>query len=190
MKQIFLCLTIGWMCFVFYQGSRQLDESYSNSDFIVDGVMNLIETFQEIFQDKSEAIEMDQETLPESKNQVTMPNAENEKNEAKVVKEQSQQDISYIIRKSAHFFEYGLLAALLVIDFYLFKQSKLNIVIYSLFITLMCAVGDEFYQSFIGRGSSVRDVVIDFSGALFGIACVCFVLRAIEYLKSKSMKTT
>lgn len=41
------------MCFVFYQGSRQVDESYHNSDIIVDRVIELIGTFQEKFKNSS-----------------------------------------------------------------------------------------------------------------------------------------
>lgn len=180
MKQLFLCLTIGWMCFIFYQGSRQLDESYSHSDVIVDEVMEIIETIQETFKKKPTSTEI---------NQVVTSKPENQVNEVALAKEKFRKDVAYVIRKSAHFFEYGLLAALLAIDFYLFKQSRLNLVMYSLFITLLCAVGDEFYQSFIGRGSDVRDIVIDFSGSLFGIACVGVVLGLIKSSKSKIMKS-
>lgn len=180
MKQVFLCLTIGWMCFIFYQGSRQLDESYSQSDVIVDQVMEMIETVQETFKEKYESTET---------NQMATPTPEHQVHEAALAKKKFRKDIAYVIRKSAHFFEYGLLATLLAIDFYLIKQSRFNVLIYSLFITLLCAVGDEFYQSFIGRGSNVRDIVIDFSGALFGIACVGVVLGLIKSLKSKGMKS-
>lgn len=179
MKQLFLWLTIGWMCFIFYQGSRQLDDSYSQSDVIVDQVMEMIETIQETFKKKPASTE---------KHQMVAPTPEYQVDEAALAKEKFRKDVAYVIRKSAHFFEYGLLAALLAIDFYLTKQSRLNVVIYSLFMTLLCAVGDEFYQSFIGRGSNVRDIVIDFSGALFGIACVGVVLGLIKPLISKSMK--
>lgn len=179
MKQLFLWLTIGWMCFIFYQGSRQLDDSYSQSDVIVDQVMEMIETIQETFKKKPASTETHQMVAPTPEYQV---------DEAALAKEKFRKDVAYVIRKSAHFFEYGLLAALLAIDFYLTKQSRLNVVIYSLFMTLLCAVGDEFYQSFIGRGSNVRDIVIDFSGALFGIACVGVVLGLIKPLISKSMK--
>lgn len=179
MKQVFLCLTIGWMCFIFYQGSRQLDESYSQSDVIVDQVMEMIETVQETFKEKYESTET---------NQMATPTPEHQVDETALAKKKFRKDIAYVIRKSAHFFEYGLLSALLAIDFYLFKQSRLNLVIYSLFITLLCAVGDEFYQSFIGRGSNVRDIVIDFSGALFGIICVGVMLWIVRKLKSKGMK--
>ena len=180
MKQVFLCLTIGWMCFIFYQGSRQLDDSYSQSDVIVDQVIEMIETIQETFKKKPESTET---------NQIPTPTPGYQVDEATLAKKKFRKDIAYVIRKSAHFFEYGLLAMLLAIDFYLIKQSRLNIVIYSLFITVLCAVGDEFYQSFIGRGSNVRDIVIDFSGALFGIACVGVVLGLIKSLKSKGMKS-
>lgn len=179
MKQFFLCLMVGWICFIFYQGSRQLDDSYSNSDVIVDQVMEIIETIQETFKKRPASTETNQAAPQKPDNQV---------NESTLSKEKLRKDVSYIIRKSAHFFEYGLLAALLAITFYLLKQSKLNLVIYSLFITLMCAVGDEFYQSFIGRGSNVRDIVIDFSGALFGITCVGVILWLVRSSRSKSMK--
>ncbi len=226
MKQVFLCLTIGWMCFVFYQGSRQIDESFSHSDVIVDQVIEIIETIQETFKKKPASTET---------NQVVTQKPENQVDEVALTKEKFRKDVAYIIRKSAHFFEYGLLAALLAITFYLLKQSKLNLVIYSLFITLLCAVGDEFYQSahffeygllaallaitfyllkqsklnlviyslfitllcavgdefyqsFIGRSSNVRDIIIDFSGALVGITCVGVVLGLIKSLKSKIMK--
>lgn len=176
MKQFFLCLTVGWMCFIFYQGSREIGESYQNSDIIVNQVMELLEFFKK-------------KSVSPERNQGIISTEVKQANEATLVKDKFRKDVSYIIRKSAHFFEYGLLAALLAIDFYLFNQSRLNLVIYSLFITLMCAVGDEFYQSFIGRGSNVRDIVIDFSGALFGIACIGVVLGLIKPLKLKSMKT-
>lgn len=179
MKQLLLCLTIGWMCFVFYQGSRQLDASYSNSDIVVDQVMEMIETIQEMFNKKPTSTQT---------NQVEIPRTEHQMDEVSLAKEKFRQEVAYVIRKSAHFFEYGLLSALLAIDFYLFKQSRLNIVIYSLFVTLLCAVGDEFYQSFIGRGSNVRDIMIDFSGALFGITCVGAMLCIVRKSKSKGMK--
>lgn len=158
------------MCFVFYQGSRQVDESYHNSDIIVDRVIELVETFQEKFKNSSVLTKANQGKKIELEN------------------EKFRTDVSYIIRKSAHFFEYGLLAALFAIVFYLLKKSKINIVIYSLFITLMCAVADEFYQSFSGRGSTVRDIVLDFCGTLFGITYIGVVLWLARSSKSKGMK--
>ena len=159
MKRFLLILTIGWMCFIFYQGSRQLSDSYHNSDVVVNKVVSLIETLYEKINFNSS-----QETIITTKRRVKL---------------------AYLIRKSAHFFEYGALAALLIIVFYLLKQSSLNRVIYSLFITLLCAVIDEFYQSFINRGSRVQDIIIDFSGALVGTIFVVIGMKIFTKIKIK-----
>ena len=159
MKRFLLILTIGWMCFIFYQGSRQLSDSYHNSDVVVNKVVSLIETiYEKVNPDSS------QETIITPKRRVKL---------------------AYLIRKSAHFFEYGALAALLIIVFYLLKQSSLNRVVYSLFITLLCAVMDEFYQSFINRGSRVQDIIIDFSGALVGTIFVVIGMKIFTTIKIK-----
>ena len=159
MKRFLLILTIGWMCFIFYQGSRQLSDSYQNSDVVVNKVVSLIETLYEKINFNSS-----QETIITTKRRVKL---------------------AYLIRKSAHFFEYGALAALLIIVFYLLKQSSLNRVVYSLFITLLCAVMDEFYQSFINRGSRVQDIIIDFSGALVGTIFVVIGMKIFTTIKIK-----
>lgn len=60
--------------------------------------------------------------------------------------------------------------------------------VYSLFITLLCAIGDESYQSFIGRGSDVRDVVIDFSGGVVFIGIVLVGLQLQAMLQRKKQR--
>ena len=42
--------------------------------------------------------------------------------------------------------------------------------IYPLFFVLVIAVGDEFIQSFVGRGSNVRDVLIDLVGGILALS--------------------
>ena len=54
--------------------------------------------------------------------------------------------------------------------------------------TLFTAVTDEFIQSFTGRGSSVRDVMLDFSGALTGILLTVFLSAIIKKCNRKSRK--
>lgn len=79
----------------------------------------------------------------------------------------------HFIRKAGHFTEYAC--------FSLFfgnlcrsagELRRNNWQLLSLFVCLAVAVSDEFLQSFTGRGSSVRDVVLDFSGALLGFYIV------------------
>ena len=70
----------------------------------------------------------------------------------------------HFIRKAAHFSEYALFS----LFFMLFcGKIRWNRMILPLFVCILVAVSDEFLQSFTGRRSSVRDVVLDFSGALF-----------------------
>ena len=75
---------------------------------------------------------------------------------------------SFVVRKAAHFTEYFILYcfAILVCKNYIdIKRAR----IYSLFIVLGYAITDEFHQYFIpGRSMAIRDVIIDFSGGIFG----------------------
>ena len=57
---------------------------------------------------------------------------------------------------------------------------------YPVFMILFCllgtAVADEFIQSFTGRTSNVKDILIDFSGAVVGMliaVCIAAVVRRI-----------
>ena len=53
---------------------------------------------------------------------------------------------------------------------FLFGLKGRNALFIIMFICLFYAVTDEYHQLFIaGRGSSIRDVLIDFGGAILGI---------------------
>ena len=90
-----------------------------------------------------------------------------------------------IVRKGAHLFEYSMLGSLLYLLFKCFKQREYNCWIYALFLVLLCATIDEFFQSFVGRTSSVRDVLIDFSGAIIGLSVISFVTLCFEKISIK-----
>jgi len=81
--------------------------------------------------------------------------------------------LSFWVRKAAHFIEFfalGLCAMALGLALRArFGPSFLG---YVLFYVLLTAVTDEFIQSFTGRTSSVKDVLIDLGGAVLGIALV------------------
>ena len=81
-------------------------------------------------------------------------------------------DWNFIIRKGAHFTEFCILG-MLVTSLKLSLQAKTNG--YCLFYVLSVAVTDELIQSFSDRTSSVRDVLLDFSGAAFGIALILLI---------------
>ena len=51
----------------------------------------------------------------------------------------------------------------------------------------MYAATDELHQKFVaGRGPSIRDVMIDSMGALFGIMVLMLIILMIEKIKNKT----
>ncbi|HLR03348.1 MAG TPA: VanZ family protein [Virgibacillus sp.] len=78
-----------------------------------------------------------------------------------------------LIRKSAHFFEYMLLGALIL---HALRHRLFSGAIIAVFISAIYAMTDEFHQLFVpGRGAEIRDVMIDSLGAMTGVA-IYFVL--------------
>ncbi len=73
------------------------------------------------------------------------------------------------VRKTAHFTEFFILGTILS---FLVRSIGFGWFGYGLFYGLTVGVINEFIQSFTGRGSSVADVLIDFSG--FCIAVLLF----------------
>jgi VanZ family protein len=86
--------------------------------------------------------------------------------------------INYFVRKSAHFTEYAVLAALL---FRAFRADsayrwRLKWALYSLAVIVSWALLDEWHQSFTHtRGGSIRDSLLDASGGLFSLVIVSVV---------------
>ena len=81
--------------------------------------------------------------------------------------------VQFIVRKTAHLTEYAILALLLWRAF--IRNTRLRTKMSILFIlgwslAIVAAASDEFHQSFVAsRTASVRDVMIDAVGALFGL---------------------
>lgn len=76
--------------------------------------------------------------------------------------------INYILRKSGHFIEYLVFGVLLYFAFCAYSFKFNQSFIYILFIVLLVANLDEFYQSFVGRTSMVADSLIDLCGGTSG----------------------
>jgi VanZ family protein len=97
--------------------------------------------------------------------------------------------VHFIIRKCAHLAEYAILALLLLRAICMTNLKRLAPMLYAT-VWIVCslvAVSDEFHQRFvISRGPSVRDVMIDSAGAIFGLLIGAFFLR--EGLQQSSKK--
>lgn len=88
--------------------------------------------------------------------------------------------VHFLIRKSAHFTEYGILSALWFRAWYGLRSgaSRLHALLPALAMTLVVAVADEWHQAFVpSRTSSPRDVALDFCGAVFAQLVIWMVWR-------------
>lgn len=78
-------------------------------------------------------------------------------------------NLEHTIRKLAHFLEFTLLSLLWCKTLLAFRVTNRTATGYILPLCLLTAVLDEYIQLFsAGRGSQVRDVLLDFSGAFCG----------------------
>ena len=89
----------------------------------------------------------------------------------------------HYIRKAAHFTEFGLLGALAFL-LRRFREDTAEqvreISFFAPFCVLLAAVVDEYIQFFADRGSMVPDVVLDFCGGVFGIACTALIVAVLR----------
>lgn len=90
------------------------------------------------------------------------------------------------VRKLAHFTEFFIFGGLLVGAVRLKTTALWRYTVYPLFVSLATAVTDEYLQRFSRRGSSVADVLIDFSGAVVGILLLNTVLTWRQKRKEKA----
>ena len=102
-----------------------------------------------------------------------------------------------LVRKSAHFTEYFVLAVTVALPLYVYRIRGIFLFFTGGIFCVLFALLDEYHQSFVsGRGASLKDVGIDSLGALFGILfaqLICFLgkktifhwLSMEEYRKKK-----
>ena len=74
-----------------------------------------------------------------------------------------------VVRKFAHFFEYFVLAVLLMFVFKYYLEVNIKLVVIVCCIGFLYSITDEFHQLFVpGRTGRVADVCIDFLGIVLG----------------------
>lgn len=76
----------------------------------------------------------------------------------------------FLVKKTAHLIEYGILATLIYRGLIGSNVSVKKAMVYSVLLAFLYGCTDEFHQSFTpGRGPSVRDVLIDSTGSLIAV---------------------
>ena len=104
----------------------------------------------------------------------------------------------HFVRKAAHFCEFtllGLLATglLLWLSRHFVRITPWKTWLFPAAFTLLYAISDEVHQIFTSRGARVTDVLLDFSGALFGILLMqglAWLLRRLRAGKDRAKKST
>ncbi len=88
--------------------------------------------------------------------------------------------LAFVVRKAAHFSEYGLMGFL----WYLWLRDRRGGMPIALGAAALYAVTDEIHQYFVpGRSCELRDVLVDTSGALTGILAAFVLLSVIWCLR-------
>lgn len=88
-------------------------------------------------------------------------------------------EIEIFLRKTAHLFEYSILAFLILRLFsHQWKVSLLKISSWTIFVCLLYAISDEFHQFFVqDRSGRFLDVLVDGAGGLVGIIFYNFISK-------------
>lgn len=88
-----------------------------------------------------------------------------------VIRKEILFDLDHLVRKTAHFVEYAVLAAAWVWHFIMQGKRIYTGAGLSILITSAYAATDEFHQTFVpGRSGQLSDVLLDSCGALTGAA--------------------
>ena len=100
--------------------------------------------------------------------------------------EGEKENIHHFVRKFAHFAEFLLLAIFCTLLIISVKFTRpVYLLPYTLLYGVLVALFDEYIQSFTGRGSAVKDVLLDFSGFITGCAFVYLLSYLVNFIKTR-----
>ena len=101
----------------------------------------------------------------------------------------SAQLTDHVVRKSAHFCEFALLGCLTMWCGYFVKKNIVKLLMPVGFVCLFAAVIDEYIQLFSeGRSCEVKDVLLDFTGSIFGAAFFTIIIIVVLLIKKRKGK--
>lgn len=97
-------------------------------------------------------------------------------------------NISYIVRKLAHYSEYAILGLFLFLAVSSFTKRQNYVFIISGLVGILYAISDEFHQSFVSdRTPMVKDVIIDSIGLITMIVFLGIIWN-IKRMKKKRIE--
>lgn len=87
------------------------------------------------------------------------------------------------VRKTAHMTEFGILSVLLYVWLGKWQAATGKRMAFAAILSMLYAVSDELHQLLVpGRAGSVRDVMIDSTGAILGVIIFVGVKKCISFL--------
>lgn len=96
------------------------------------------------------------------------------------------ENLTFIVRKSAHFIAYAILGSLVFCLAGEYKLYGKRQFLLSIAVAFLYACSDEFHQTFVkGRSGEIRDVTIDTIGATFGALVIMVIKRIKKWLVGK-----
>ncbi|AEH51680.1 VanZ family protein [Pseudothermotoga thermarum] len=95
---------------------------------------------------------------------------------------------SDLVRKTAHFGLYFVLGIACFFFGLLYNKKILSAIAYGIGLPTIIAVFDEYNQKFYHRGSSLDDVIIDMTGAAFGVLLSLIVYSIFVIIKSVKLR--
>ena len=88
------------------------------------------------------------------------------------------ENLTFIVRKGAHFSAYALLCILITLLLTEYKILKLKRFLMAVGTSFLYACSDEIHQIFVnGRSGEIRDVIIDTLGAITGFFILCLISK-------------
>ena len=98
-------------------------------------------------------------------------------NQIKKIDTLSKFDLSFIVRKSAHFFVFGGLGLVFYLNYSEYFSNKRLLFFVSIISVIIYACFDEIHQTFIsGRSGQFSDVLLDSVGA-FIVICMYIIIN-------------
>jgi VanZ family protein len=91
--------------------------------------------------------------------------------------------LDHIVRKTAHFIEYAMLAAAFAFHFTLWTKRKRYRWFLPVLLAGIYAATDEYHQTFVeGRSGQLSDVLLDTAGAITGVVIFVLLMSLISRL--------
>ncbi len=93
-----------------------------------------------------------------------------------------------LVRKTAHFGLYFILGIVCFFFGLVYNKKLFSAIVFGISLPTLIAVLDEYNQRFYHRGSSLDDVIIDMTGAAFGLIFSLLVYLSVLLIKKARRK--